>query len=178
VSALLLPLLKVPGVAWLGTLLLGLAIATWGTTPGRAAALSATIGALTIAAAMFVGSAKVSTAAGAAQYHIAESLVQHLVAFASFHMLWYVTPLVIAVAWRHALALRATSLALAAGFGFLLWSFFFTKAGDWVVDYTTVNRALLHIAPAVTAFVSLLVWRAACPGDARPAAEVPLARPT
>ena len=47
----------------------------------------------------------------------------------------------------------------AAGFGFLLWTFLFTQAGDWVVDYTTVNRALLHIAPALTAFGALFAWR-------------------
>ena len=38
VAAALLPLLKVPGIAWLGTLALGLAIARFGTTPARIAA--------------------------------------------------------------------------------------------------------------------------------------------
>lgn len=167
-AALLLPLLKVPGVAWLGTLALGLAVATWGRTAGRTVAIIVAMIALAVVAAMFVGSAKVSTPAAATQYRIAESLLLHLFAFASFHTLWYLLPLVLAVAWREVLSLRGTSLALAAGFVFLLWSFFFTRAGDWVVDYTTVNRALLHIAPAATAFASLLVWRAARRHGARP----------
>jgi hypothetical protein len=46
-----------------------------------------------------------------------------------------------------------------------------------VVDYTTVNRALLHIAPAATAFAALLVWRAACARDACAAPGAPPAAP-
>jgi len=178
VGALLLPLLKVPGIAWLGTLALGLAIATFGTTPGRIVAIGVGVLAATVAGALFVGSAKVAADAAATQYRIVESLARHLFAFGNFHLLWYLLPLVVVAAWREALALKATSIALAAGFGFLLWTFLFTQAGDWVVDYTTVNRALLHIAPAATAFAALLAWRAACARDARAAAEAPLATPT
>jgi hypothetical protein len=67
-------------------------------------------------------------------------------------------------------------VALACGFAFLAWTFFFTQAGDWVVDYTTVNRALLHIAPAAIAYAALLAHARA----ARPVvqtAAVPVATP-
>jgi hypothetical protein len=159
VAAALLPLLKVPGIAWLGTLALGLAIARFGTTPARIAGIGVAVLAVTVAGGMYVGSAKVAADAAATQYRIVESLTRHLFAFGNFHLLWYLLPLVLAAGWREVVALKATTIALLAGFGFLLWTFLFTQAGDWVVDYTTVNRALLHIAPALTAYAALLAWR-------------------
>ena len=33
-----------------------------------------------------------------------------------------------------------------------------TNVANWVNDYTTVNRAILHIAPAAAAFGALLLW--------------------
>ncbi len=159
VAAALLPLLKVPGIAWLGTLALGLAIARFGTTPARIAGIGAAVLAVTVAGGMYVGSAKVAADAAATQYRIVESLTRHLFAFGNFHLLWYLLPLVLAAGWREVAALKATTIALLAGFGFLLWTFLFTQAGDWVVDYTTVNRALLHIAPALTAYAALVAWR-------------------
>lgn len=158
-AAALLPLLKVPGIAWLGTLALGLAIARFGTTPARIVGIGAAVLAVTVAGGMYVGSAKVAADAAATQYRIVESLTRHLFAFGNFHLLWYLLPLVLAAGWREVVALKATTIALLAGFGFLLWTFLFTQAGDWVVDYTTVNRALLHIAPALTAYAALVAWR-------------------
>jgi len=158
-GAVLLPLLKVPGIAWLGTLALGLAIARFGTTPARIVGIGAAVLAVTVAGGMFVGSAKVAVDPASTQYRVVESLVRHLFAFGNFHLLWYLLPLVLAAGWRELVALKATTIALLAGFGFLLWTFLFTQAGDWVVDYTTVNRALLHIAPALTAYAALVAWR-------------------
>jgi hypothetical protein len=159
VTAVLLPLLKLPGIAWFGTLALGAAIALVGRTPLRAIALAAIVLVATVAVGYWYGSGKVTPDAAATQYRIVESLLQHLLAFGNWHLLWYLAPLSFAFAWRQALAQRGTSIALACGFGFLAWTFFFTQAGDWVVDYTTVNRALLHIAPATAAFAALLVQR-------------------
>jgi hypothetical protein len=158
-GAALLPLLKVPGIAWAGTLALGLVVAKYGATPARAAVIGIGVLALTVAAGMIVSSAKVTADPASTQYRIVESLARHLFAFGNFHLLWYLLPIVLATGWREALAFKATALALAAGLGFLVWTFLFTQAGDWVVDYTTVNRALLHIAPAVAAFGALVAWR-------------------
>jgi len=159
VGAVLLPLLKVPGIAWLGTLVLGFAIARFGTTPMRIAGIGAAVLAITVAGALLVGSAKVAADPASTQYRIVESLVRHLFAFGNFHLLWYLLPVVLVVGWREVVVQKATAITLAAGFGFLVWTFLFTQAGDWVVDYTTVNRALLHIAPAATAFAALVAWR-------------------
>ena len=174
-GAVLLPLLKVPGIAWAGTLALGLAVAKYGATPARAAAIGIGVLALTVVAGLIVSSAKVAADPASTQYRIVESLARHLFAFGNFHLLWYLLPLTLAAGWREALAYKATALALAAGFGFLIWTFLFTQAGDWVVDYTTVNRALLHVAPAAAAFGALVAWRwararSAAPADAPAAA--------
>lgn len=163
-AALLLPLLKLPGIAWIGTLALGTVIVVFGTTPWRMGGLAAAVLAVTVAIGFYFGSGKVTPDAAATQYRIVESLLQHLYAFGSWNLAWYLVPLTVALAWREALALKATTVALACGFAFLAWTFFFTQAGDWVVDYTTVNRALLHIAPAAIAYAALLAHaRAARP---------------
>ena len=157
--AVMLPLFKIPGVAWLGTLALGAVVAAFGTTLWRMLMLGAGVLACTVAAGLYVGSGKAFVDAAATQYKVAESLVQHLYAFGNWHLLWYLLPLVAVLAWRDAMTFKATSIALACGLAFLVWTFLFTQAGDWVVDYTTVNRALLHIAPAATAFGALLAYR-------------------
>jgi uncharacterized membrane protein YwaF len=54
--------------------------------------------------------------------------------------------------------LRGAAAALAAGGVFLLFVLTGTNVASWVNDYTTVNRAILHIAPAATAFGALLLW--------------------
>ena len=115
--------------------------------------------AVTVAGGMYRRLGEGRGRCGATQYRVVESLVRHLFAFGNFHLLWYLLPLVLAAGWRELVALKATTIALLAGFGFLLWTFLFTQAGDWVVDYTTVNRALLHIAPALTAYAALVAWR-------------------
>ncbi|HVE48915.1 MAG TPA: hypothetical protein VNG69_04765 [Casimicrobiaceae bacterium] len=155
--AILLPLLKLPGIAWLGTLMLGAFIAYFGTTPARITAVAVAVLGVTIAAGLYLGSGKITPDAAETQYRVVESLVQHLFAFGSWNLLWYLFPLALIVGWRSLAELKATAMALGAGFAFLAWTFFFTQAGDWVVDYTTVNRALLHIAPAAATFAALLV---------------------
>jgi len=156
---LLLPMLKVPGIAWLGTLALGTALAVLGTSWLRVAAAFLVIGGATVAVGLFMTADRMTVPTASGQAEVAASLVEQLFAFGSWNLLWYLVPLAMIAGWRTAIAYRGTLLALATGFGFLAWTFFFTKAAEWVVDYTTVNRALLHIAPAVTAFAALIVLR-------------------
>jgi hypothetical protein len=146
-TACLLPLLKIPGVAWLGTL---------ATARRRIAGGAIAVLALAAAAAILIQPGRIGVPPAAEQQRIVESLVQHFFAFGSWNLLWFAFPIVVAVRWREIAARKATAAAIACGFAFLAWTFLFTKTGDWVVDYTTVNRALLHIAPAVVAFAALL----------------------
>lgn len=176
VPAALLPLLKVPGIAWLGTIAIGFVVATWGTTRMRIVAGAALVLAATTAIALLMGQGRVIVAPAAEQQRIVESLARHLFAFGSWNLVWYLIPLAIIIAWREVLRSKAVAITLACGFGFLVWTFFFTRAGDWVVDYTTVNRALLHIMPAAVAFAALVLDRAArypVPAAARTPAATP-----
>jgi hypothetical protein len=162
----LLPLLKIPGVAWLGTLAVGLVLAALGTARMRIAGGALALLALVAAATILLRPGRIGVPPAAEQQRIVESLVQHFFAFGSWNLLWYALPIVVAVRWREVAARKATAAAIACGFAFLAWTFLFTKTGDWVVDYTTVNRALLHIAPAVVAFAALLFLTARRPhGD-------------
>lgn len=155
--AYLLPLLKIPGIAWLGTLVAGLVVAASRAARLRVAAGAIPALALAAAVAYLMRPGRVGVLPAAEQQDIAQSLVQHLFAFGSWNLLWFLFPIALAVGWREVVARKATAAALACGFGILVWTFFFTKTGDWVVDYTTVNRALLHVAPAAVAFAVLVI---------------------
>lgn len=169
VCGALLPWLKIPGIAWLGTLALGAAVAAFGASWWRLLGLLAVIVAATIGAALLIAPGRVAIPQTLEQYRVVESLVLQLWAFGNWNLLWYVLPLALAFAWRETLALRGTAFALAGGFGFLAWTFLFTQAGDWVVDYTTVNRALLHIAPAALGFAALVLARREAAAETAPA---------
>lgn len=155
--ACLLPFLKIPGIAWLGTLAVGVVVAASGAARMRIAAAAIPALGLAVAVAYLMRPGRIEVQPAAEQQDIVASLVQHLFAFGNWNLLWFLFPIVLVVGWRELVARKATTATLACGFGILVWTFFFTKTGDWVVDYTTVNRALLHIAPAAASFAVLLV---------------------
>ena len=78
----------------------------------------------------------------------------------NWHLLWYLAPLVIALRWRVLVQDRcARSLgALLAGCAlFLFVLFFFTDAAAWAENYTSANRLVLHIVPAMFSLLALLL---------------------
>ena len=170
----LLPLLKVPGFVWAATLLLGALVATVGQTGRRlvSVVLAAGIAALVLAMTLFRN--KIISIAGRASADVAQPLTDNLFDFDNWHLLWYLVPVVALVAWRDAWArMRGSTSTLLAGGAFLAVTLGFTRAANWIADYTTVNRALLHIAPAVTLFGALLVhdWVAKPARESAPRAE-------
>ncbi|MGH8801181.1 MAG: hypothetical protein ACREX6_02650 [Casimicrobiaceae bacterium] len=79
----------------------------------------------------------------------------------NWNLLWYAALACAIVMWRE-LSVRPMlplSLTLGIGFLFLAVVFAFTNARDWVSDQTTINRAVLHIAPLATVWVVLLSTR-------------------
>ena len=155
----LLPLLKVPGFAWAATLLVGALVAGFGRTGRRlvAVVIGTAIVALVLAAALF--RTKLVSVAGRPSADVAQPLVDNLFAFDNWHLLWYVVPIVALLTWRIAWrTVRGSTTTLVAGGAFLTVTLGFTRAANWIADYTTVNRALLHIAPAVVLFLVLLVY--------------------
>jgi hypothetical protein len=159
IAIALLPTLKVPGVVWAATLLLGLLIAAFGRSWRRILLVTLGIAAACAVVVALLFRGKFVSVSGQSQAEIAEPMVANLFLFDNWHLLWYVVPVAIALGWRDALRMRGTSVAFVAGFAFLWATFALTRAGNWVADYTTVNRAVLHIAPAALVFAGYLFAR-------------------
>ncbi len=90
-----------------------------------------------------------------------QALTDSLFLLGNWHLLWYAAIAVAIGAWRDVRSPELAPLAvvLAAGLVFLLVAFSFTNARNWVTEQTTVNRAVLHIAPLALVF-TLLAARA------------------
>lgn len=105
-----------------------------------------------------------------------QALADSLFLLGNWHLLWYAMIVVAIVAWRDVRSptLAPLAVVLAAGLVFLLVAFSFTNARNWVTEQTTVNRAVLHIAPLALVFTLLAVraWfaRRTSAGAIQPAA--------
>ena len=84
-----------------------------------------------------------------------EPLWQNYYEFANWHLLWYLLPAVMLLNYRRLLLppLIAGTVTVASGLGFLFVVFSFSNAAAWVADYSTVNRATLHLAPLLVFYV-------------------------
>lgn len=88
-----------------------------------------------------------------------EALVDSLFLLGNWHLLWYAVIAGTIVAWRDLRTPPLVSLSAIVGAGvvFLLVAFSFTNARNWVTDQTTINRAVLHIAPLALVWTMLIV---------------------
>lgn len=79
----------------------------------------------------------------------------------NWHLLWYVAIIAALLAWRQLVSpmLAPFTAVIATGMLFLVVVFSFTNARQWVTEQTTINRAMLHIAPLVAVF-AVLAFRA------------------
>ena len=79
----------------------------------------------------------------------------------NWHLLWYGVIAVAVLGRRQLLApnIAPLTIVLVAGSLFLLLVFGFTNARAWVADQTTINRAVLHLAP-LAALWALVVFHA------------------
>jgi hypothetical protein len=91
-----------------------------------------------------------------------EPLWQNYYQFANWHLLWYLLPVVMLLNRRRLFEqpMTAGTLTVLAGLAFLFIVFSFTNASNWVADYSTVNRATLHLAPFLMFYVLRLVHTA------------------
>jgi hypothetical protein len=172
--AIALPLLKSPGWAWLVTLIAGVAHSLLPRRVSTVLAIGATITggsflfyAINNGPVVFLG--YIIQWQGA---RILSPLLDNLYVFANWHLLWVVVPLLMLADWRRLLApnFGALTAVVAAGTAFLTVVFFFSSTGDEGVEaYTTLNRALLHFAPALVIYAALLardLWTHAVPSAA------------
>lgn len=79
----------------------------------------------------------------------------------NWHLLWYGMILVAIFAWRDLFsrAMGPITVITLGGLLFLFFVFGFTNASAFIADQTTVNRATLHMAPAIVIFL-VLGWSA------------------
>lgn len=86
--------------------------------------------------------------------------VAGLFAQPSWHLLWYLAPLIVIWRWRQFRAIRAARAIgglLIASLGFLAFLFLFTDAAQWAESYTAINRLVMHIVPALFTLLALLL---------------------
>ena len=85
------------------------------------------------------------------------SLADAYFVFANWHLLFFGAIVAAVLGWRRLLepGLAPLTITVLLGIGFLAFGFAFTNAGAWVEDQSTVNRATLHLAPLLVAWMVL-----------------------
>ncbi len=74
----------------------------------------------------------------------------------NWNLFFWLVPAIAIAAWRRLFEgpLASITTMVAYGIYFLAIVFYFSIAGEWVSDFTTVNRAVFHMVP-LTAFWAL-----------------------
>lgn len=161
VFALACPTIKTPGTVWALTLVPAVLVTL---LPRRGPRLVG-IG-IAVAAFALLVLARIHPTVLGYRLHLDfapawDGLADSFFLLGNWNLLWYAAIACAVVMWRE-LSKRPMlplSLTLGTGFAFLAVVFAFTNARDWVSDQTTINRAVLHIAPLVTVWTMLLCVR-------------------
>lgn len=163
VLALAGPMIKTPGWIWLGLLLPATLPVLWGRLGWRVLLLFASGAALLLFFLAHYHPRVLGYELHTSFHPVWRPLLDALLHFGNWHLLWYLTPVLLLLRWRDLALPRLAGLTvfLAGGFTFLFVVFFFSNASLWVVDLSTVNRALLHLVPTLVFFEALLClgWR-------------------
>lgn len=122
-------------------------------------------------------------ALGALDLHwrpVGSAMLSGLLTLPNWHLLWYIVPLVFILRWRVFAgdrAARSLGALIAACSLFLFVLFFFTDASAWAENYTSANRLVLHIVPALFTLLALLLadvnWSDPDRSKVRPALSEP-----
>ncbi|GJM09587.1 MAG: hypothetical protein DHS20C11_18630 [Lysobacteraceae bacterium] len=78
----------------------------------------------------------------------------------NWHLLWFAVVAGVILRFRHLLdtRVRATGTTIVTcGLAFLFFLFFYTDASQWADNFTSTNRLVLHLVPAIVAWLALLV---------------------
>jgi hypothetical protein len=94
--------------------------------------------------------------------NVSRPMFEHYFEMDNWHLLWYLTLVVIALRWRvlFTAALAPMTVTLLGAFAFVFVVFFYSNAALGVADETLVNRLPLHLAPALAFYLALLWWQA------------------
>jgi len=153
-----LPFFKRPGIAWTFTFLPFLMFAVI-RRPLRPILRGSLVLAFVGAAALIVVHILGAHVAGLGDSF--ESLVANLFTWENWHLLWYLAIFLLLLyqrrRWSNELSVAGTTLGLGAAF--LAAVFWGTDLSASIADATTLNRAMLPLAPATCFFLALLIQR-------------------
>jgi len=162
--AAMAPLYKIPGIAWSLTLAPALLVALLGRMPGRRALRwVAAIVVAVLAAGAYLYAKQRNFSLNFYQAHVSVNSSSSFVfdnyfVLDNYHLVWYMALAALICWWRAAITmpLRPATTLIAAGAAFLVVSFFFTNSAEWWGDYGSINRATLHLVPALIFYLFLL----------------------
>lgn len=155
-------LIKQPGIAWTLTFLPALLIVFM---PRAGLAVTSVLAATSVAI-LFVLEDKDFHLFGyhvhlrfAADWH---PFWQNMMVMDNWHLFWYLVVAALVLSFPRLLApsFRSMTVLLLSAASFLAIVFFFTHAQAWAEDYTTINRALLHMVPMLLFYVMVLFQEA------------------
>ena len=151
--------IKTPGIVWALTLLPGVVLALM---PHRGPRIVGT--AVAVVLLMLAVLAQTHPVMLGYRLHLDfapawQALLDSLFLLGNWHLLWYAVVVVAIVGWSliRAHSLVTLSATVASGLLFLIIAFAFTNARNWVTDQTTINRAVLHIAPLALTWAIIVV---------------------
>ncbi len=159
--AIACPMIKNPGIVWLLTLAVPVVVALMPRIGVKVA-----LAGFAVALVALLVLAQVSPTVMGYRLHLEFSppwgaLFDSLFMLGSWNILWYGVVAGAAFGARDWLAPRIAPLTMlvAAGVLFLFVVFAFTNARAWVETQTTINRAVLHLAPLIVAW-TMVTFRA------------------
>lgn len=155
------PMIKNPGIVWLLTLVVPVVVATMPRIGVKVA-----LAGFAVALLALLVLAQVSPTVMGYHLHLEflppwGALFDSLFMLGSWNILWYGVVVGAAFGARDWLAPRIAPMTMLVGAGvlFLFVVFAFTNARAWVETQTTINRAVLHLAPLILAW-TMVVFRA------------------
>ena len=171
------PLIKIPGIVWVLTLVPGLVVAL---APRHGLRIVMTGFAACALALLALAQTTPRILGYALHLDFAPdwaALGDSYFLLGNWHLLWYgvIAAAVLARRLSFTPPLAMLSVVLFAGLLFLFVVFGFTNAREWVTDQTTVNRATLHLAPlmAVWMLLAFRAWSQARAATIAPSGSVP-----
>jgi hypothetical protein len=161
--ALSLPLIKKPGVFWLVSFLPAYLVMLRPRPAliGLGAVSVAGVGALFLLRETGLRVFNYAITGDVDAGEVTKALGQNLFQMGNWNLLFWLLPAMALAAWRRLFEgpIAAMTTMVAFGIYFLGIVFYFSIAGDWVSDFTTVNRAVFHLVPLAVFWMVALVER-------------------
>jgi len=170
-------MIKLPGLVWALTLVPAMVVAL---APRSWLAAGAAAGALAVVATVALVvvfpdlapldrlSEQLSATATEPRWKAFGAFGNNMFVLANWHLLWYALPAVMLLAlprlWRSRVHVAATVL-LAEAAVFLVGIYVFTERAEWALDYTQLNRAVMHTSVFVVFYLGIL-WNDGVVGKA------------